>query len=263
MKYSTGSVITVLGLLTNLTLVNSVEAASFSLNGYLESYIPYPTLPNPLAPTSSIKSFDGDDSLRTFPDKSRSRFWQQFTTTVTGTATPVVTFAKDTGITEGLDATGTVISSGKASTTGLTERLVGTPSSSSITVEFVADVGNPLITSPSINSTFKLELNKTGTNTWAYNLSGEHDGFPAYNYFLNGTRIFNFGPSSPSDVTNLFPIIGDTPFSTTGTITVGQHNVPEPITILGTCFTLAALPLMKRERKISLSNRNESNSQRF
>lgn len=63
---------------------------------------------------------------------------------------------------------------------------------------------NPLVTgSPAINYTLKLTINRD-SNT--YTLTGTHDGFPAYEVYINGKRIYEHDPLETGEgLGSLFP----------------------------------------------------------
>ncbi|MCS1407655.1 MAG: hypothetical protein M2R45_00815 [Verrucomicrobia subdivision 3 bacterium] len=67
------------------------------------------------------------------------------------------------------------------------------PGSSPKILEIVCkcEVSNPLVVGPRINYTITITIDRDA-NT--YSITGDHDGFPAYAIYLNGTRVYQYDP---------------------------------------------------------------------
>ena len=75
----------------------------------------------------------------------------------------------------------------------------------SSTMKFLMDGGNPLapIGSPAINAEFTVTLQGQANSASRFAIQGEHDGFPAYEFYVNANRVYEFDPKAQ----------GQTPFS--------------------------------------------------
>jgi len=78
-----------------------------------------------------------------------------------------------------------------------------------VQVHLHGGAGNPLVFgAPDIDWDFTIEIDVSGSSpTWT--LTGSHDGFPAYEIYINGQTIYTYSPGSPpfgfSDLRALFP----------------------------------------------------------
>jgi hypothetical protein len=66
-----------------------------------------------------------------------------------------------------------------------------------VEIHIYGSLGNPLVTAPSICCTadwdIALTLEKTPSAT-NWSISGEHDGFPAYEVYIGKQRIYTYDP---------------------------------------------------------------------
>ena len=198
-----------------LTVGYSKPVSAAEIKGYLETYIPFPEIENPIKAFSRYEKFRGDGSARTTPDKHKTRFWQEFTAKVYDGEMPKIIFNKGGGTATGIEPSGATVSA-LVSTSGLAEHIIS-KSPSFISLQFKASASNPLLTAPTerlrgivqpIDYDIKLDLTRVSSSKWDYKLTGKHDGFPAFNYFLNNKLIFGFVPTTP-DAKLLSPILGD------------------------------------------------------
>lgn len=62
-------------------------------------------------------------------------------------------------------------------------------------VKCIVSAGNPLMPlAPNIDYEFTLEINYSNTSSPQYSLIGTHDGYPAYEVYLNNKRIYQHDP---------------------------------------------------------------------
>jgi hypothetical protein len=96
---------------------------------------------------------------------------------------------------------------GRASNSGMSvtaQRL----SDTKVEVALNGAVGNPLVFSaPTTDWLLKVVIDEAAS-TWT--LTGDHDGFPAYEVYINSQPMYTFSPGSPpysfvKDVSKLFP----------------------------------------------------------
>jgi hypothetical protein len=64
-----------------------------------------------------------------------------------------------------------------------------------IKVGLVLEAANPLVTSPAISSDINVFIRKQN-GVAQYRVEGSHDGFPAYELYINGTRVYEFDPKA-------------------------------------------------------------------
>jgi hypothetical protein len=90
-----------------------------------------------------------------------------------------------------------------------------------VQVHLHGGAGNPLVFgAPDIDWDFSLEIDVSGSSpTWT--LTGDHDGFPAYEIYINGKTIYTYSPGTPpfgfNDLRALFPPL-DVSVSKSGTL---------------------------------------------
>jgi len=77
-----------------------------------------------------------------------------------------------------------------------------------VSVHIFGGAGNPLVVSPEINWDFTITIDTSGTSAhWTIN--GAHDGFPAYEVYINDNPIHTYspgpGPYGLFDILKLFP----------------------------------------------------------
>jgi hypothetical protein len=72
------------------------------------------------------------------------------------------------------------------------------------TFEFHVDGGIPLLPdiAPNINARLRLELMRNFDGTLMARLTGSHDGFPAYEFYVNGQRIHHYDPVAANKTPN-------------------------------------------------------------
>ncbi len=184
-----------------------------------------PPYPSPL-PGGQYYEFGGDGATRDFvSDKSRSRMWSEVFLTADGCEPASYTSQNGVNLTTGYDVWGNLIGSDRDPEAVMSETV--SSSSSTITVNLKAEVGNPLIilppfgrVAPDADYDFTLTLTRE-RDEWKWDLQGAYDGFPAYAVFLNDTLIVKHDPRVTGDTAlSLFPFIGDylVPPNTNGSI---------------------------------------------
>ncbi|MFA7236291.1 MAG: DUF3238 domain-containing protein [Phycisphaeraceae bacterium] len=71
-----------------------------------------------------------------------------------------------------------------------------------VEVRFVMSASNPLVTSPAIDWDVTVTIDQAG----AYTVECQHDGYPAYDIYINNTRVYQYDPrATGKDVNDLFP----------------------------------------------------------
>ena len=69
-----------------------------------------------------------------------------------------------------------------------------------IAVTCKCESANPLlIGAPAINYTFVITIDRTDISHPKYSLTGQHDGFPAYEIYINHTRVYEHDPLATGD----------------------------------------------------------------
>jgi len=73
-----------------------------------------------------------------------------------------------------------------------------------LAVKCRCEATNPLVTSaPAISYTITITIDKTAGT---YSIEGSHDGFPAYEIYINGKRVYQHDPLATGDgLGSLFP----------------------------------------------------------
>jgi hypothetical protein len=64
---------------------------------------------------------------------------------------------------------------------------------------FRAAANNPLVTSPDIDWEFTMVVDSTNESNPTYHLTGQHDGFPGYDVYINGQFIYGHDPRATGD----------------------------------------------------------------
>ncbi|WP_221774377.1 DUF3238 domain-containing protein, partial [Puniceicoccus vermicola] len=129
------------------------------------------------------------------------------------------------GTTKSYDPSSSLDSSGNLNQQALADTIVGAPhmiaidtapqtdawiespnwiSDRSIELTCKLDSANPLVSgAPSINYTLKVTIDR---NNNTYTLEGTHDGFPAYEVYINGSRVYEHDPLETGEgIGSLFP----------------------------------------------------------
>lgn len=89
---------------------------------------------------------------------------------------------------------------------------------SRIKITFTGSAKIPLIRlAPAIDWTASLILDSSGEKL-KWELEGVHDGFPAYEFYINGLPLYRDAPTSPSQIIYLFDALGDESFQGSGEI---------------------------------------------
>ncbi|WP_363319683.1 DUF3238 domain-containing protein, partial [Flavobacterium sp.] len=177
------------------------------------AFIPMKTVASPLAPVSNTKSFKGDNrndyqvnatSFRT-EQKVTVDFDKKTATTKSNVASPSV----------GYDSKGNVTETSKAEKAGPTPTYdkASLDKGTSTTINMQVDASNKLVDgAPSINYDVNVTLTPQSDGSINYQLNGNTDGFPAYEFFLtneatgNSTLMFGSNPNNSGDKpTALFP----------------------------------------------------------
>lgn len=96
---------------------------------------------------------------------------------------------------------------GTAAKTEVTIQPTTWHSSRKISALFVCNASNPLVNlAPGIGYTVTITADYTTPSTPKYSISGTHDGFPAYEIYINGTRVYQHDPMATGDGPgSLFP----------------------------------------------------------
>ena len=175
------------------------------------AFIPNKTLSNP-NPISKTKSFGGDNrnsyqvntkAYRT-EQKVRVDFDNKKATTISNRANGTTGYDKDGKVTA-------TSAEGKAGPTPT--YIPSTMGKGSTTIGMEVDASNKLVTgAPAINYDVNVTITETGDGTFDFNISGQSDGFPAYEFFItneatgNSYLIYGSNPAATGDTpTALFP----------------------------------------------------------
>jgi hypothetical protein len=74
-----------------------------------------------------------------------------------------------------------------------------------VKVQLVLAAGNPFA-GPEIDANINVFIRKNAGAQPEYRVEGNHDGFPAYELYINGTRVYDFDPKTRNqDPASLFP----------------------------------------------------------
>ena len=131
------------------------------------------------------------------------------------------------------------------------------PEGNTYSVDFNFEATNPLpppplttSITPAINAGINVSVSKTAGNI-DYEVKGSHDGFPAYELYIDDAQVYNYNPLEANDgpiALSPEPLPGeDTDVYETGTIDVA----PEPSSVLGTLAfgILGGSIMLKRKRR--------------
>ena len=73
-----------------------------------------------------------------------------------------------------------------------------------VKAECTVSVGNPLINSPNIDYDFTIEIDYLGLKNPSYRITGDHDGFPAYEVYIGNQMIHHYHHGNETPLA-LFP----------------------------------------------------------
>jgi hypothetical protein len=89
-----------------------------------------------------------------------------------------------------------------------------------VDVRFEGDVRNPLVPpefTPGITWDFFVTIDVTNPTIPRYRVQGDHDGFPAYELYVEHRRVHHFAPESADEIDKLFGEM-DKHFDNTGDV---------------------------------------------
>ena len=154
------------------------------------TFIPNKTLSNPYSSVMKIKSFGGDNrnsyqvnttAYRT-EQKVRVDFDNKKATTISNKAKGTIGYNKN----------------GKETATSAEGKAGPTPTytpstmeNGSTTIGMEVNASNQLVSAPAINYNVNVTITETGDGTFDFNISGQSDGFPAYEFFITNEATGN------------------------------------------------------------------------
>ena len=175
------------------------------------TFIPDARTDNPYSSVMKTKSFGGDNrnsyqvnttAYRT-EQTVRVDFENRTATTLNNTASSTI----------GYDKNGNVTAVSDPSKAGPTPTYTpNTMENGSTTVNMQVDASNKLVPAPAINYDVNITISEQGDGTFNFNISGQSDGFPAYEFFItneatgNSYLIHGSNPAATGDTPRaLFP----------------------------------------------------------
>ncbi|WP_395092544.1 DUF3238 domain-containing protein [Vaginella massiliensis] len=182
----------------------------------LEGLEPYIVTGRTFIPNESLSNLNPFSTTKTFAGDNRSSY--QVNTTAYRTEQQVrvdfenrtaTTLSNRASSTTGYDKSGNVTAVSDPAKAGPTPIYTpNTMDNESTTVNMQVDASNKLVTGvPAINYDVNVTITETGNGTFDFNISGQSDGFPAYEFFITneatGNSYFIYG-SNPATT-------GDTP----------------------------------------------------
>ena len=169
---------------------------------YFDAFIPQATIGNPQGIISSIDLFEGDN--RGFEYRGSYRARQTFSVDLLAEDPQLIALDQDTGETIGLDSDGNEVARDKANTNGFDVDV--DREGESIKIEADVRVGNPLVSlSPNIDYDYELSVSVSDKQL-NWELTGDHDGFPAYSVYIGEELIYGHDPIAENQTAfSLFP----------------------------------------------------------